>query len=38
VSWDYGRFTDIKVTADYRDDRRPGPGSRVWAFHAIRPR
>jgi len=31
-------FTDIKVTADYRDDRRPGPGSRVWTFHAIRPR
>jgi len=31
-------FTDITVTADYRDDRRPGPGSRVWTFHAIRPR
>jgi SAM-dependent methyltransferase len=30
-------FTDIRVTADYRDDRRPGPGSRVWTFHAARP-
>jgi SAM-dependent methyltransferase len=31
-------FTDISVTADYRDDHRPGPDSRVWTFHAIRPR
>ena len=31
-------FTDISVTADYRDDHRPGPGSRVWTFHAVRPR
>ena len=31
-------FTGISVTADYRDDQRPGPGSRVWTFHAVRPR
>lgn len=31
-------FTDISVTADYRDDHRPRPDSGVWAFHAIRPR
>jgi SAM-dependent methyltransferase len=31
-------FTDINVTADYRDDHRPRPDSRVWTFHAIRPR
>jgi SAM-dependent methyltransferase len=31
-------FTDISVTANYRDDRRPGPDSRVWTFHAVRPR
>jgi hypothetical protein len=31
-------FTDIGVTADYRDDHRPRPDSEVWTFHAIRPR
>ena len=31
-------FTDISVTANYRDGRRPGPDSRVWTFHAARPR
>jgi SAM-dependent methyltransferase len=31
-------FTDISVTADYRDDHRPRPDSEVWTFHAIRPR
>ena len=31
-------FTDISVTANYRDGRRPGPDSRVWTFHAVRPR
>ena len=31
-------FTDISATADYRDDHRPGPGSHVWTFHAVRPR
>ncbi|MGH3119966.1 MAG: hypothetical protein ACRDPF_38015 [Streptosporangiaceae bacterium] len=31
-------FTDISVTADYRDDHRPRPDSRGWTFHAIRPR
>jgi hypothetical protein len=31
-------FTDVSVTANYRDDRRPGPDSRVWTFHAARPR
>jgi SAM-dependent methyltransferase len=30
-------FTDIRVTADHRDDRRPGPDSGVWTFHATRP-
>jgi SAM-dependent methyltransferase len=30
-------FTDISVTANYRDERRPGPDSRVWTFHAARP-
>jgi SAM-dependent methyltransferase len=30
-------FTDISVTANYRDGRRPGPDSRVWTFHAVRP-
>jgi len=30
-------FTDISVTADYRDDHRPGPDSRGWTFHVIRP-
>lgn len=31
-------FTDISVTADYRDDQRPRADSEVWTFHAIRPR
>jgi hypothetical protein len=31
-------FTDISVTADYRDAHRPRPDSEVWTFHAIRPR
>ena len=31
-------FTDISVTADYRDDRRPRPDSQTWTFHAVRPR
>jgi SAM-dependent methyltransferase len=30
-------FADISVTANYRDDRRPGPDSDVWTFHAVRP-
>jgi hypothetical protein len=30
-------FTDIRVTADHHDDRRPGPDSDVWTFHATRP-
>ena len=30
-------FTDIRVTADHRDGRRPGPGSGIWTFHATRP-
>ena len=30
-------FTDLSVTADYRDDHRPGPDSRGWTLHAIRP-
>jgi len=25
------------VTADHRDDRRPGPDSGIWTFHATRP-
>lgn len=29
-------FSDIVVTADYHDDRRPGPGSEDWTFHATR--
>jgi len=31
-------FTDVSVTANYRDGRQPGPESRVWTFHAARPR
>jgi len=31
-------FTDISVTADYRDDHRPRPDSGVWTFHSTRPR
>jgi SAM-dependent methyltransferase len=30
-------FTDILVTADHRHDRRPGPDSDDWTFHATRP-
>ena len=30
-------FTSISVTADYQDDRPPGPGSDRWTFHAVRP-
>lgn len=30
-------FADITVTADYADDREPGPGSDDWTFHAVRP-
>ena len=30
-------FADIRVTADYHDDRRPGPDSGLWTFHATRP-
>lgn len=30
-------FTDILVTADYQADRRPGPDSDIWTFHATRP-
>lgn len=29
-------FTDISVSADYRDDRSPAPGSDIWTFHATR--
>jgi SAM-dependent methyltransferase len=28
-------FTDITVTADYREGRPPGPGDDVWTFDAI---
>jgi hypothetical protein len=41
---DFGRlltdagFADISVTADYREDCQPGPDSRTWTFHAVRPR
>ena len=31
-------FTGISVTANYHDGRQPGPDSRVWTFHAVRPR
>jgi hypothetical protein len=31
-------FADISVTADYREDRQPGPHSQTWTFHAVRPR
>jgi hypothetical protein len=27
-------FTDVTVTAVYRDGRPPGPGSHTWTFHA----
>jgi hypothetical protein len=30
-------FTDISVTADYREDRQPGPHSQTWTFNAVRP-
>lgn len=30
-------FTGIRVTADYRDEDKPGPDSDDWTFHAIRP-
>ena len=30
-------FAGIRVTADHRDDRRPGPDSGLWTFHATRP-
>jgi SAM-dependent methyltransferase len=29
-------FIDIHVTADYQDDRAPGPDSDDWTFHAVR--
>jgi len=29
--------TTITMTADYRDDGRPGPASRIWTFRAARP-
>jgi hypothetical protein len=29
-------FTDIRVTADYPDDRQPGPNRDNWTFHASR--
>jgi SAM-dependent methyltransferase len=31
-------FTDVTVTADYRDGRPAGPRDHVWTFHAARPR
>ena len=31
-------FTDVTVTADYRDGRPPGPRDQVWTFYAVRPR
>src|SRR5438046_101174 len=31
-------FADISVTADHREDHRPGPDSNVWTSHAVRPR
>jgi hypothetical protein len=30
-------FAGVTVTADYRDDGRPGPASRIWTFRASRP-
>jgi SAM-dependent methyltransferase len=30
-------FTDVRVTADYREDHQPGPASGIWTFHATRP-
>jgi SAM-dependent methyltransferase len=30
-------FTDVTVTADYRDGRPPGPRDDVWTFQAVRP-
>jgi SAM-dependent methyltransferase len=30
-------FTDVTVTADYRDGRPPGPHDDVWTFQAVRP-
>jgi SAM-dependent methyltransferase len=30
-------FTDVTVTADYQDDRLPGPRDHVWTFQAVRP-
>jgi hypothetical protein len=30
-------LTEIGVTADHQDDLKPGPGSNVWTFHAVRP-
>lgn len=27
-------FADVTVTADYRENRGPAPGSRTWTFHA----
>ncbi|MFJ4620647.1 class I SAM-dependent methyltransferase [Streptomyces sp. NPDC088812] len=30
-------FTDVRVSADYQEDVRPGPDSGDWTFHAVRP-
>lgn len=30
-------FANLTITADYADDRAPGPDSDGWTFHAIRP-
>lgn len=30
-------FTDVTVTAGYREGRPPGPDDDVWTFHAVRP-
>lgn len=29
-------FQDIRITANYDDDARPGPRDRDWSFHAVR--
>lgn len=32
-----GGFGDIAVTGDYQDACAPGPGNKLWTFHATRP-
>lgn len=30
-------FEDVRITANFDDDARPGPRDRDWSFHAVRP-